>query len=83
MLAKPTDIDGRVMMAAGRSTLGPYVKQPPVNPITNSAKVAAPGKASADTGWTYDEQTGLLKAVLPSHVIAPELDTESVERVGG
>lgn len=80
-LTKPTDAEGKVMKAAGRATFGPYLRSPPVNPITNSSKVAAPGQATPEIGWTYDEQTGAIKAVLPSNVLAPDLDAEGVERV--
>jgi hypothetical protein len=45
---------------------GPYLQQPPVNPLTKSSKVVAAGNATADAGWTYDESTGYVWAVAPA-----------------
>ena len=50
---------------AGTGTkFGPYLQQPPINPFTGGADVAA--DASGD--WSYDAASGVIKAVVPSSV---------------
>lgn len=65
----------------GPMASGPYLETKPVNPVTQSAGVTAAGRATADAGWTYDEKTGELRAVLPYGVKWPPLDKAGVERV--
>ncbi|MFA7237037.1 MAG: prepilin-type N-terminal cleavage/methylation domain-containing protein [Phycisphaeraceae bacterium] len=43
---------------------GPYLQQPPINPVENSSTIAA--TAAAGVGWTYDNTTGAIKAVVSS-----------------
>ena len=45
---------------------GPYLQQPPKNAFENSSTVVDAGSAAAAAGWTYDEDTGTVKAVCPS-----------------
>lgn len=47
------------------NAFGPYLQHPLVNPLTGKSKVAALGKATTEDGWSYDEQTGMVKIVLP------------------
>lgn len=47
------------------NAVGPYLQHPVANPMTGKSKVAALGKATAEAGWSYDPQTGMVKAVLP------------------
>ena len=58
-----TDADGNP--SEGPNAIGPYMQQPAVNPLTGKSKVTAPGKATADAGWSYDPQSGRVKPVLP------------------
>ena len=50
-LTAKTDKDG-TLNAAG--DYGPYIKNAPVNPYTNSSTVAAFGAGAATDGWEYD-----------------------------
>ena len=56
VVTSTTDIDG-VIDPTGR--WGPYLPEPPVNPLTNSSTIVPVGTAAAATnGWFYDEVTG-------------------------
>jgi hypothetical protein len=59
-----------------RAVYGPYLKEVPVNPLTNSSRVAAAGKATDQDGFTYDARTGKVWAVAT-------VDTEQVRRARG
>jgi hypothetical protein len=39
-----------------------------INPLTGKSKVAALGKATTEDGWSYDQQTGMVKAILPKQL---------------
>jgi hypothetical protein len=65
-LTRTTDADGRGSEAP--NAFGPYFQHPLVNPLTGKSKVAALGKATTEDGWSYDEQTGMVKAVLPKQL---------------
>jgi hypothetical protein len=43
---------------------GPYIANPPVNSITQSSVVVATGSATTKAGWTYDEKTGAIRAIV-------------------
>ena len=60
-----TDIDGNT----GNGTdhiYGPYLQQPPVNPMTKSHSVALPGKVTRKDGWEYDPSTRIVRVVMPT-----------------
>ena len=59
-LMERTNVDGTVSTTGG---FGPYLKDRPVNPFTNSFTVVALGTGTASDGWEYDEQTGRFWAV--------------------
>ena len=61
ILTKATKEDGSIVVDG---PYGPYVQQPPANPATGKTKVVAKGKADETAGWTYDEKTGEVRAVL-------------------
>lgn len=42
---------------------GPYVQSAPVNPLTGSSTVVAPGDVDENSGWTFNVDTGLLRGV--------------------
>lgn len=62
-LAGKTKSDGS--LSTTYSDLGPYLSTLPRNPFTNSACVVPAGKPSAGAGWTYDEKTFSLRAIIP------------------
>lgn len=43
---------------------GPYLQAPPRNPFNQSTKIAAPGHATSEHGWEYNEKTGWINAVI-------------------
>ena len=45
---------------------GPYLWEVLVNPLTAASKVVAAGEAARGAGWTYDEGSGKLRAVIPA-----------------
>jgi general secretion pathway protein G len=56
VVTNTTTIDGAVDPDGG---WGPYLPEPPVNPLTNSSTVVPVGSAAdATNGWFYDEVTG-------------------------
>jgi hypothetical protein len=42
---------------------GPYLRKAPLNQYTTSTTVVAPGEATANDGWIYDEEKGEIDAV--------------------
>ena len=56
-----TDIAGNVSTSGA---YGPYLQQPPRNPIQDSASLAA--APAAGVGWVYDETTGDIRACVPA-----------------
>ncbi len=60
LLAK-TDAQGHITPAG---KFGPYLQTPPLNPFNGSAAVAPAGQP-IHAGWTYDQSTMTLRAVLP------------------
>jgi len=58
--------------AVGR--LGPYFPTPPMNPFTNSTLVVEAGSPVITAGWTYDQNTGILKLVLPAGIETSTLE---------
>jgi general secretion pathway protein G len=65
--------------------VGPYLQQAPLNPFTQSSTVVAAGSPAADAGWTYDEDTGQIKAVLPASADPAKLGLSALdyEQVSG
>ena len=61
VMTSKTDVDGTINTAGA---YGPYLQQPPKNPIENSSTVAAAG--AAGVGWVYDAATGGIKACMSS-----------------
>lgn len=61
-----TDARGtQVAFTSKGQAYGPYLQSPPPNPFTGRTRVVAAGKPTGDAGWTYDQATGLVKAILP------------------
>lgn len=60
----------------GPNAFGPYLQHIATNPLTGKSKVAALGKATTDAGWSYDPQTGMVKAVVPK-----QLESQIKDRV--
>lgn len=60
---------------------GPYLAKTPVNPLTGSSTVTAPGQATADDGWEYDETTGQLRYVIPTKAKFDELGADLLDAV--
>ena len=60
VLTDTTDVEGTVVAGGD---FGPYLVREPVNAFTGSSTVVAPGAATADEGWVYDENTGEISAV--------------------
>ena len=60
-----TDSNGKSDNSKSRNTFGPYVQSPPINPFTLKTTVVAPQNASREAGWTWDESTGTLRAIVP------------------
>ncbi len=58
-LTEETDIDGTNPVPVGAKVLGPYMREIPNNPFTNTADV---GAAGAGTAWTYTAATGTVIA---------------------
>jgi type II secretion system protein G len=70
-----TDGSGTTGAAGAAFPFGPYLKKAPVNPFTASSLIAAdPAAPAATDGWTYDEDTGILKAVIPATVTGSDLN---------
>lgn len=42
---------------------------PPLNPLTNSTRIVPAGHPTSDAGWTYDEESGTVRAIIPSSKI--------------
>lgn len=61
-----TDIDGNIGIGADHF-YGPYMLQPPVNPMTKSSSVATPGKVTRTDGWEYDPNTRIFRLVMPTN----------------
>ncbi len=66
-----TDVSGAA--ATTGITYGPYLQKPPVNPFSNTSTVTqstdANGNvpaAGADVGWVYNNQSGRIKATVPT-----------------
>jgi type II secretion system protein G len=60
VLTERTEADGSV---SPTGKFGPYLEREPINAFTGSTTVVAPAAASAADGWTYDEATGVIRAV--------------------
>lgn len=60
MVVQTHDTNGDMMV-------GPFFEKPPINFLTNSSTVAAPGQATIEDGWDYDETTGMIRAVIPDN----------------
>ena len=73
-----TETDENGTTAAG-APFGPYLQQPPANPFyTGDASTTVNdntggGDAYAAVGWTYDTNTGEIKAMLPATIDANEV----------
>ena len=83
VLAKQTYVDGSLAVDGAATvrgkrtaTYGPYLREVPVNPLTNSSKVAAAGKATVEHGFTYDQRSGKVWAVAAAN-------SEQVRRAPG
>ncbi len=63
------------------NVVGPYIQKPPVNALNGSSKIARAGAATADSGWTYDEKSGKITAVVPE-AMAKEVQNWSDYEVG-
>ena len=57
-----TDADGTL---SPTGPFGPYIVTAPVNDFTNSSLVVEAGSPVETAGWTYDEDTGTLRLILP------------------
>ncbi len=73
-----TDVNGAAIEADDTTTpsYGPYLQQPSTNPFQNSSAVSG----GAEDGWSYDEDTGAIKAVMTATVYAkafPGRDAEN------
>jgi general secretion pathway protein G len=60
-LTTETEVDGSAGDATG-DEFGPYLQQPPTNSFELTTNVVADGNAASGVGWTYDEDTGEVKA---------------------
>jgi len=60
-LMQKTNLGGAVDTTA-TGLYGPYLESTPKNPLNTNTAVVAPGAQGATTGWTYDVNTGDLKA---------------------
>lgn len=65
-----TDVDGNIVAEADLvgDEFGPYLQKAPTNPFQTKSDVAA--NAAADLGWTYNENTGAVRGVLPDDICA-------------
>lgn len=59
VMTSKTHVDGTINASGA---YGPYLQQPPKNPIENSSTVAA--AAAAGVGWVYDASTGNIRACM-------------------
>ena len=50
--------------------IGASLKQAPVNPLNGASRVVAAGAPVASAGWTYNESTGALRAIVPAADVA-------------
>ena len=78
-LTTETEVDGSAGDASGNE-FGPYLQQPPTNSFEMSASVVAPGAPAATVGWTYNENTGEIKAVMAT-AKATELQMDTTNNV--
>jgi hypothetical protein len=62
-LVEATYADGHT---GPNGSFGPYIRGIPLNPLTGSSRVVAHGSPIAGAGWTYDERTGKIRAIVPS-----------------
>ena len=53
----------------------------PANPLTGHKALALAGMATAAHGWSYDEQTGRIRIVLPPQETSGGLHRDEIERV--
>lgn len=60
VLTMKTELDGAITTAG---IFGPYLRRAPRNAFTKSSRVVAPGTATSEDGWEYDENTGVIAAV--------------------
>jgi hypothetical protein len=67
VLVRPTDASGKIV-SSGTFAFGPYLKEPPKNPLNGSWKVAPTGQPTPDAGWTYDAKNHELKLVVPAEL---------------
>ncbi len=74
-LTTQTDVAG----AAG-TDFGPYLQQAPTNSFELTTNVVAPGSEAAGVGWTYNQTTGEIKAVM-SAAKAAELSMDTTNNV--
>ncbi len=73
-----TDATGAA--AAGVNAFGPYLQRPPMNPFENQSGVVATGNAAAGVGWTYNENSGALLAVIAAaNPSTPLLNATDIE----
>ena len=61
VMTSKTDATGTINASGA---FGPYLQQPPKNPVQNSSTVAA--AAAAGVGWVYDASTGAIKVCVPA-----------------
>lgn len=73
VLTEETDVAGDLDPDADVTSYGPYLQKPPVNGFQDSAVLtvssATDGSLNAgadDTGWTYNSETGEIKAIVPT-----------------
>lgn len=71
VLTGKTSVAGELQEAGPH---GPYFPSPPMNPYTNSSLVVEAGSPVVTAGWTYDDDTGVLKIILPESVDATATD---------
>ncbi len=72
-LVGETDSNGRLLKTGqpNRNGLGPYLRSPAINPITQSSKVITKREdVGQDAGWLYTPRTGEIKIVMPRAIAA-------------
>lgn len=51
----------------------------PINPFTSSNRIARTGKATVQDGWSYDENCGIFRIVLPNGHACRGISQENIE----
>ena len=66
VLLHRTDALGNISASA---PFGPYLQQQPCNPFTGNFSIVPTGHPTPDSGWTYNEKTGELHAVVSEKIL--------------